>query len=66
MYICEVHGELDTEFCDKCNKIVRCDCSDTDQKRVKDLTIDTDKGERCVTIYFTICKTCGDIIDVSF
>ena len=27
MYICDIHGKLDSEWCDICGKIIKCDCS---------------------------------------
>jgi len=65
MYICSEHGELTNEFCNDCSKIVNCNCKDTEQKRVKDICIETNKGERCVTVYFTVCESCGNIISVN-
>jgi hypothetical protein len=56
MYICETHGELESEWCDDCGKIVRCDCSTSETTRWKDLYY----GERwSATIYLEFCPTCG-------
>ena len=60
MYICEKHGNLETEWCADCGEFKRCDCSDITCTRIKDFIYDTDCGERTVTIYLHYCRTCGD------
>jgi len=63
MYICEKHGELKTDWCDECQKIIECTC-DAETIRFKDLHYDYKNGSRTVTIYLTFCLTCGKVIDV--
>jgi len=64
MYICEEHGELDNNWCVKCNKIKSCDCSKVTSTRFKDLIYDCDDGERTITVYIDHCETCGDVISI--
>lgn len=59
-YNCKEHGALRSEWCDDCGEIVECDCSDMTYARFKDLTYDTENGERTVTIRLHHCKTCGE------
>ena len=59
MYKCNMHGELDSEWCDECEKVVDCNCVDTVATRFKDQIYDCDKGERTVTLWFYSCETCG-------
>ena len=60
MYKCDIHGELESEWCDDCQKIVRCDCTDIGFTRRKDV----DFGEFCITINVDYCKTCDEIISI--
>ena len=64
MYICEKHGILDSEWCDKCKEIKPCNCSDLTNTRYKDLILDCEDGERTFTIYVTHCSTCGRIFEI--
>jgi len=59
MYTCKIHGRSNTDWCDACEKLLVCDCKDTDTQRVKDIRY----GERdwTTTIYITYCMTCGAI-----
>jgi hypothetical protein len=61
-YNCKEHGALRSEWCDDCQKIVECDCSDMTYTRFKDLIYDTDTGEKTVTIRLHHCGTCGETI----
>ena len=63
MYICEIHGELDSDWCDECQKIVECDCSNQSEVIFKDLIYDCDEGERTVSLRLQFCETCGLPID---
>jgi len=60
MYKCEIHGELDSEWCDGCEGLKPCDCSDITTTRIKDFIYDCKDGERTVTITLHHCETCGD------
>lgn len=60
-YNCDIHGELDSEFCEECEKIVDCDCKNQTYSRFKDLIYDCEDGERTVTIRIHHCETCGEI-----
>lgn len=60
-YICDIHGELSSEWCELCGKIVDCDCKQQTYTRFKDLIYDCDAGERTVTIRVYHCETCGEI-----
>jgi hypothetical protein len=39
MYKCEKHGKLDSHWCEECQEICHCDCSETTETRFKDLII---------------------------
>lgn len=60
MFVCSEHGQLATEWCDPCQKIVACDCSKTTYTRFKDMIFDCDDGERTITIRLYHCATCGE------
>lgn len=60
MYKCDIHGELESEWCDGCQKIVRCDCSDIGFARMKD----ADFGDFSITVNVDYCETCKNIISV--
>ena len=66
MYKCEKHGTLLSEWCEQCEKIVSCDCSEKEIIRFKDLCYECKEGERTVTIYLTYCATCGQVFDAHF
>ena len=59
MYICKEHGVLDHEWCEKCNDTVKCDHSDQETWRFKDLSYDYKNGEITITIRVGYCETCG-------
>lgn len=59
MYICEEHGQLESEWCDICEKHIRCDCKDQTCSRVKDIEYEWDNGSRSITINIFHCETCG-------
>ena len=61
MYICEKHGTLESEWCDQCNDVVKCDRSDQETWRFKDLMYDYKNGTRTITIRATYCDTCGKL-----
>lgn len=63
MYNCIQHGELESEWCEKCNAILPCDHSKAETFR-QDLLIDCTDGERTPTIIIRYCSTCGKILDV--
>lgn len=60
MFVCPTHGNLDSEWCGGCGKIVKCDCSDIETGRFKDLLYDYKTGTGNFTVYFSYCDTCGD------
>ena len=60
MYDCEKCGIIESEWCDECETIVKCDCSDMTYTKFKDLIYDTKGGERVVTIRLRHCATCGE------
>lgn len=64
MYKCKIHGELKTEWCDECKKIVQCDCSDADYQKISGLHYDTNQGERSLEIKVIFCATCGKLSGV--
>lgn len=66
MFICEKHGDLKTEWCDSCEKLVDCDCRDIETVRFKDLIFDCEAGELCITLYLKVCETCGDIKEIEW
>ncbi len=63
MYECDIHGELDTDWCDKCSKLLQCDCSDLTVERFKDMLYS--KHDYTVSIYIEFCETCGEIKSIS-
>ena len=40
-YICEEHGDLESEWCEQCEKIVECDCKNQTVTRFKDMIYDS-------------------------
>ena len=60
-YNCDIHGKLESDWCEECEKIVDCDCLNQTSTRCKDLSYDCDDGERFVTIRIYHCETCGKI-----
>jgi hypothetical protein len=60
-YVCGKHGALSSEWCAECCEIVECDCSGQTYTRFKDLIIDTESGEKTVTIRVYHCETCGEV-----
>ena len=65
MYICDKHGQLDSEWCDDCQKIFKCDCSDIDYARYRDIHYDCKSGGRTATVWLYFCETCGAPQNVS-
>jgi len=64
MYICKIHGELDTEWCDDCGIIIECDHSETDYEYT-DVSYHCDNGLRSKNVYISFCKTCGEFFEIS-
>ena len=64
MYKCEKHGKLDSHWCEDCQELYACDCSETTETRFKDLIIDCEDGEKTKTIYIEHCVTCGNSFGV--
>ena len=60
MYKCDIHGKIESEWCDECQKIIDCDHSDIGFTRRKDV----DFGELCITINVDYCETCDEIISI--
>lgn len=65
MYICIKHGKLDSHWCDDCQELFHCDCSQITKARFKDLILDTEDGEKTITIYVDHCSTCGKVQHIS-
>jgi hypothetical protein len=66
-YVCHGCQEiLDSEWCNNCKILIKCDCDNITSTRVKDIKFECDDGERTVTIWIYHCKTCGDVIDIGF
>lgn len=61
MYICEEHGQLESEWCDICEKIFECDCLDRRFVQVKDVVLDYKDIEKTITINIFICNSCGEV-----
>ena len=76
MYKCEKHGKLDNHWCEDCQELCPCDCSELTETRFKDLTIncedfkdliiDCEDGEITKTIYIKHCTTCGNSFGIRF
>lgn len=64
MYKCPKHGEMETDHCDECQTLLRCDCSKLETQRFKDLMFGD--HDWTATIYLTFCPTCGEKHDVQF
>ena len=43
-----------------------CDNVDIQKQRFKDLSVDTNKGDRFFTIYVNYCNNCGDIQSIDY
>ncbi len=66
MYQCEKHGELESEWCGVCLTIVKCDCKNQTYTRFKDLSYDSEDGEKTITIRLHHCETCGEPSYIDF
>jgi hypothetical protein len=58
-YVCEHHGSLLSEWCNDCEEIIECDCSDMVHVSYKDLIYDPERDTEkwtVVTIYH--CEYC--------
>ena len=66
MYKCEKHGKLDSHWCEECQELCPCDCSELTETRFKDLIIDCEDGEITKTISIEHCATCGNSFGVRF
>ena len=66
MYKCKKHGKLDSHWCEECQELCPCDCSELTETRFKDLIIDCEDGEITKTIYIEHCATCGNSFGVRF
>lgn len=64
MFRCKEHGEKEADWCDECDTLLTCDCSDMVSTRIKDVCYDSISGERTITIYIHHCETCGDPVSV--
>jgi hypothetical protein len=64
MYKCKKHGKLDSHWCEECQELYTCDCSELTETRFKDLIIDCEDGEITKTIYIEHCATCGNSFGV--
>jgi len=60
-YVCKECGDKDSDWCDKCEELLQCDCSDQTYSRFKDLIFDCDDGEKTVTIRLHHCSCCGEV-----
>lgn len=66
MYICSKHGLLEHEWCHQCAVIVKCDCSDVETVKMKDLPFSYgDDHYKSVTVFNQCCQTCGDVKHIS-
>ena len=67
MYVCDIHGELESIWCDKCSKEVTCKCKTEDSARYKDLIYELEDGsEKTFTIRLFFCPTCGNINSLDY
>jgi len=64
MYICKIHGSKKSDWCEQCEAILICDCSDKEMARFRDLTFETLNGYRSVTVNINFCNTCGKVFRV--
>jgi hypothetical protein len=64
MYKCDKHGYFETDWCDQCEILLKCDCSTTETQRFKDLNYGDSYWT--TTIYIIFCPVCGEKHDVSF
>lgn len=60
MFVCPAHGKLESEWCDDCGTINKCDCSDVVSARQKDILFNYENGTGNFTVWFKYCDTCGD------
>ncbi len=67
MYICKEHGKKEVDWCDECEVLLSCDCSDVGYDRKKDLEFDIG-GKKTVllTVEVTGCLTCSKVISVAW
>lgn len=63
MYVCDKHGALESEWCNDCGKIIKCDCSDVTGHKVES-EIPYQKQSRSISVNVNMCPTCGDVKDV--
>lgn len=66
MYICEIHGKLEHEYCSICDVVVKCDHSDQTSSRLKDMYYESKTSDHYVTMRIYHCDTCGEIKDVEW
>jgi len=67
MYRCKCGYESKTtNYCGECNKLLKCDCTDIKEGRIKDVNIPYCDYEKDIFIkmYYKICNTCGDVKEV--
>ncbi len=64
MYRCIKHNKIDSEWCEECQELIKCDCSERSESRFKDLTLNCENGEKTVTVYIEHCNTCGETFGI--
>lgn len=45
---------------------MKCECKNLETQRIKDIIIDTNQGERTITIYILYCVDCGEVVNISW
>jgi hypothetical protein len=45
---------------------MKCECKNTETQRIKDIILDTNNGERTITIYILYCVDCGDVVTIDY
>jgi hypothetical protein len=66
MYNCPKHGKLEDEWCEECNEIYRCDCTDTDTTKTKHIGFYDSENDSYMYMDITICfcKSCHSILRI--
>lgn len=55
---CDQHGELESEWCEECQRIYPCDCSTDDVERSTHIEYG---GKWTTRVWITYCPCCGNL-----
>jgi len=65
MYKCKCgYSDAHTDYCEDCDILLSCDCSEIESGRFKDLIVEYENGCTNITIHYEVCSVCGFVVDV--